>query len=389
MIASGDCRSLLRLCAGLAAVLLLGGCALGASPQRTAAAVSLDNKIAQMLMVGFRGTSLEDAPFILRDIRRRNLGGVILFDYDILQKRAGRNIASPDQLKTLVTSLKAAADTPLLVAVDQEGGRVARLAERSGFPPTVSHGELGEIDDLETTGRRSARLAATLAEMGIGLNLAPVVDLCVNPDNPVIAAYERCFSDDPEKVTAHARRFIRAHHEQGVLCTIKHFPGHGSSSADSHLGFTDVTGTWSRVELEPYRRLIRSGDADAVMTAHVFNARLDRRYPATLSRAAVTGILREELGFSGVVLSDDMQMRAITDHFGLETALEKAIAAGVDILVFGNNLAYDEKIVPRAVRIVGELVRSGRLSEERIDTSYRRILELKSRLVLKKGTAHK
>ncbi|HKL48354.1 MAG TPA: glycoside hydrolase family 3 N-terminal domain-containing protein, partial [Desulfuromonadales bacterium] len=173
MIASGDCRILLRLCAGLAAVLLLGGCAPGASPQKTAAAVSLDDKIAQMLMVGFRGTRLEEAPFILRDLRRRNLGGVILFDYDILQKRAGRNIASPDQLKALVASLQAAADTPLLVAVDQEGGRVSRLAERSGFPPTVSHGGLGEIDDLETTSRRSARLAATLAEMGIGLNLAP------------------------------------------------------------------------------------------------------------------------------------------------------------------------------------------------------------------------
>ncbi len=333
-----------------------------------------------MLMVGFRGTQVEDGHFILRDIRQRHLGGVILFDYDVLSGRRGRNIASPSQLEALVASLQAAAETPLLVAVDQEGGEVARLSEGAGFPSTLSHGQLGRLDNLDVTGSRSSSLAETLAGAGIGLNLAPVVDLCANPDNPVIAALDRCFSDDPRKVTAHARRFIRAHHAQGVLCTLKHFPGHGSSVGDSHRGFTDVTATWTRAELEPYRRLIRSGLVDAVMTAHVYNARLDRRYPATLSRATLTGLLRKELGFDGVILSDDLQMGAITAHYGLETAIEKALAAGVDILVFGNNLAYDERIVTRARAIISALVRSGRIDASRIDDSWRRIRRLKDRL---------
>lgn len=168
---------------------------------------------------------------------------------------------------------------------------------------------------------RQRRLAATLADLGIGLNMAPVVDLCSNPDNPVIAKYERCFSADPNQVSAQAAAYIDAHHQLGVLTTLKHFPGHGSSRSDSHQGFTDITTTWSETELIPYRCLIAGGRVDAIMTAHVFNARLDDCYPATLSKNVITGLLRGELGFDGVVISDDMQMGAIVDHFGFETAI--------------------------------------------------------------------
>ncbi|MFA7536767.1 MAG: glycoside hydrolase family 3 protein [Desulfuromonadales bacterium] len=343
-------------------------------------AAILDAKIGQMLMVGFRGMTVDDDHFIIRDIRRHNLGAVILFDYDVLTEQAVRNIESSAQVEALVASLREAAATPLLVAVDQEGGRVARLKERYGFPPTVSHGELGRIDDLENTTRESGRLAETLADLGFGLNLAPVVDLCVNPDNPVIAGLDRCFSSDPENTALHALEYIGAHHSRGVLTTLKHFPGHGSSRADSHLGFTDVTDTWTRSELEPYARIIEAGEADAVMTAHVFNARLDADYPATLSRDTIHEILRKELGFEGVVVSDDMQMGAIVDHYGLETAVRRTIEAGVDILVFGNNLQYDEAIVPKTIAIIRDLVRTGQISEARIDESYRRIMRLKDRL---------
>ncbi len=342
--------------------------------------VALEAKIGQMLMVGFRGMAVNESHFIVRDIGRHNLGGVILFDYDVIKRQAVRNIESPEQVEALVASLKAASASPLLVAVDQEGGRVARLKERHGFPPTVSHGELGRIENPETTALRSGRMASTLADLGINFNLAPVVDLCANPENPVIAGLDRCFSADPERVTRHALAFIGAHHRQGVLTTLKHFPGHGSSRADSHLGFTDVTDTWTRSELEPYARIIQAGEADAVMTAHVFNARLDKEYPATLSRNIIVGILRKELGFDGVVISDDMQMGAIADLYGLQTAIRKAIEAGVDILVFGNNLQYDQEIVPKAVAIIRDLVRTGAISEMRIDESYQRILRLKSRL---------
>jgi beta-N-acetylhexosaminidase len=353
---------------------------MGLSPTKEARSANLDVKIGQMVMVGFRGLEVNNEHFIVQDIRERHVGGIVLFDYDVPTQRTVRNIESPSQVKALIASLKSASATPLLVAIDQEGGIIARLKERHGFPPTVSHQRLGELNDLETTHKQAALVAKTLADLGINLNLAPVVDLCINPDNPIIARYERCFSANPLVVTHHALQFIRAHHEQGVLCALKHFPGHGSSTADSHLGLTDVTRTWSRVELDPYVRIIEAEQADAIMTAHVFIANLDKQYPATLSQATITDILRKELNYDGVVISDDMQMGAIINHYGFEMAIRNAIEAGVDILVFANNSVYEEDVARRAIGVIRELVQAGTISEARIDESYRRIQRLKSRL---------
>ncbi len=358
---------------------LMWGCVAPAS-SATSPAPTLDEKIGQMLMVGFRGTKIDAKHFIVQDIQQRNLGGVILFDYDVVNAEHSRNIESPTQVKALVSQLQQVAATPLLVSVDQEGGIITRLKERYGFPPTRSHLELGTQGDLNLTSDATSALATTLNAAGFNLNMAPVVDLCINPDNPVIAAYERCFSATAQKVTAHALSYIAAHHQYGVLTTLKHFPGHGSSQHDSHLGLVDVTQSWSEVELLPYQNIIAAGQADLVMTAHVFNAQLDPEYPATLSRATIEGILRQQLGFNGVVISDDMQIGAIVDHYGFETAIAQALTAGVDILVFGNNLHYDETIVPRAIATIKELVRNGTLSEARIDQAYERIMLLKRRL---------
>lgn len=341
---------------------------------------SLDERLGQMLLVGFRCTNVADDHFILRDIRKHHLGGVILFDYDLKSRKYGRNIASPEQLRELTDRLRREAQKPLLIAIDQEGGRVNRLAPRYGFPATLSHEELGRLDDPAETTRRAAAQARTLREAGINVNLAPVVDLRVNPDNPVIARYGRAFAADPAKVTAQARAYIAGHRQEGVLTCLKHFPGHGSSSADSHLGFTDVSNSWRKNELIPYRELVAAGMADAVMTAHVFNAQLDKELPATLSPAMIDGLLRKELGFSGPVLSDDLQMAAISAHHSLPEAVEKAVLAGVDILIFGNNLAYDEEIVPRVLAILRDLLRRNVIDEARIDASWRRIQKLKAAL---------
>ncbi|MDY0212604.1 MAG: glycoside hydrolase family 3 protein [Desulfuromonadaceae bacterium] len=364
---------------------MLPGCASPQSqvtPSSFAAASSptLDEKIGQMLMIGFRGMEVDDDHFIVQDIKHRNLGGVILFDYDAISAKHKRNVELRAQVKTLIYRLQRAATIPLFVAVDQEGGRVARLHVRYGFPPTRSHMDLGKQDDLRLTLTETTALATTLAEVGFNLNMAPVVDLCSNPDNPVIAAYERCFSSEPQKVTEHALSYIAAHHQHGVLTTLKHFPGHGSSEDDSHLGLTDVTHSWSESELLPYQRIIAAGQADLVMTAHVFNAQLDPEYPATLSRSIIDGLLRQQLGYDGVVISDDMQMGAIVDYYGFETALGLAITAGVDILIFGNNLQYDEHIVPHTIATIKKLIHAGTLSEARIDQAYRHIMQLKSRL---------
>jgi beta-N-acetylhexosaminidase len=341
---------------------------------------SLRAKIGQMLLVGFRGLDVAQAASTVADIRERNLGGILLFDVDQPTHSAVRNIASASQLRTLVAGLQAVAATPLIVATDEEGGEVARLGPNHGFPATVSAAALGLRNDPAYTQRRGQAIAATLRAVGINLNLAPVVDLNVNPANPIIGALDRSFSADPKIVTAQALAFIAGHRADGVKCTLKHFPGHGSSTGDTHLGVVDVTDTWSRVELTPFADVISAGQADAVLTAHVFNATLDPDHPATLSEPTVTGILRGELGYDGLVISDDMQMGAIRKAYGYTDALRLAILAGVDVLTIANQQVFEAGIVGRTVDIIQGLVTGGQLSEARIDESYRRIMSFKAGL---------
>jgi beta-N-acetylhexosaminidase len=214
---------------------------------------------------------------------------------------------------------------------------------------------------------------------GINLNHAPCLDVNINPGNPVIGAKERSFSSVPEKVTKHAELIIEAHHKNNIATTLKHFPGHGSSSADSHLGFVDVSDTWSEKELIPFREIISSGKADVVMTAHIFNSKLDEKYPATLSKKVVTGLLRSELGWDGIVISDDMQMKAISDHYTLSESIELAINAGIDIIVFGNNVSYDSAISKKVNKIINELLSEGKITEDRIEDSFKRIIGFKNK----------
>ena len=341
---------------------------------------SLREKIGQMLLVGFRGATPADCPLVVRDIREHHVGGVVLFDQDVADPTRGRrNIHSPAQVRELLAFLQAQSRVPLLTAVDQEGGRVNRLKPDYGFPASVSHEELGRLDDERETHRHAAATAATLKAVGFNLNLAPVVDLDANPDNPIIRGKRRSFSADPGAVLRHASTFVLAHREHGVLTCAKHFPGHGSARGDTHLGLVDVTASWTERELEPFRDLAAAGLADAIMTAHVFNARLDPDRPATLSSKVVTGILRGHLGFDGVVVSDDIEMRAISSRYGLEESVPAAVEAGIDLLCFGNNLNYDPDIAPRAAAILERAVTSGRIPLSRIDASHRRLLALKHR----------
>ena len=344
-------------------------------------ALTLRQRIAQMLLLGFRGCHAAECSAVLRDIRDPGVGGVILFDRDVSDPTLPRrNIESPEQVRALLADLQAAAPIPLLTAIDQEGGQVNRLKAAYGFPESRSHAELGRQDDSAASYREAALIARTLAAAGFNFNLAPVVDLDANPRNPIIRARERCFAADPEAVSRHALAFVQAHHEQGVLCCAKHFPGHGSAAGDTHAGFVDVTATWSERELVPFQRLVEAGSCSAVMSAHVFNAKLDPEYPATLSQAVLTGLLRERLGFEGLIVSDDMQMGAITQRYGLQQAVERAVAAGVDMLCFGNNLQFDAGIAGKVVDILERAVAEGRLARSRIDASCARVLALKALL---------
>jgi beta-N-acetylhexosaminidase len=173
---------------------------------------------------------------------------------------------------------------------------------------------------------------------------------------------------------------IRAHRQCGVGCCLKHFPGHGSSRGDSHLGFTDVSDTWEARELEPFREIIARGQADAIMTAHIFNRRLDPELPATLSRKTIHGVLRQELGFAGAVISDDLDMKAISDETDREKALELALNAGNDILLIANNLAYDDRVAARTHDLILGLVERGRVGAARVEEACGRVLALKERI---------
>jgi beta-N-acetylhexosaminidase len=342
--------------------------------------IDLDTKIGQLLMIGFRGLTISaDAP-IARDIRAGRIGGVVLFDYDVLTADHIRNIQAPAQLQALIASLQALAPTPLLVSADQEGGIISRLKEQYGFPATQSEQALGAQNDVEKTRAAAVAEAKVLAAMGINLNLAPVVDVNTNPNNPIIAKYERAFSPDPQVVTNNASAEIQGYHSQGILCTLKHFPGHGSSTADSHQGFVDVTDTWNELELIPYRNIIGAGLADAIMTAHIFNANLDSNVPATLSKPIITGILRDQLKYDGVVISDDMQMGAIALYYGYEQAALLALQAGVDVLAIANQLQYDPDIASKTIAIIKQHLNARRLSPARIDEAYARVMKLKQRL---------
>ena len=293
----------------------------------------------------------------------------------------GRNIQSPEQVRSLVQSLHSSAKTPLLVSIDQEGGRVNRLKADYGFPETLSHEELGKRDDLSFTYEHAELIGKTLAGLGINLNLAPVVDLDANPDNPIIKGKKRSFHSDPEIVAKHAIEFARAHHKHGVITCSKHFPGHGSAMGDTHLGMVNVTKAWNERELIPFQRMIEAGVAEVIMTAHVFNTNLDPERPATLSRRVLQGLLRDKLGYKGLIISDDMEMKAISGHYVLENAIQFGIEAGLDILCFGNNMSYDLNVGEKAIGIIRHLVESGKIPESRIDESYRRIIATKQRLL--------
>ena len=346
---------------------------------------SLDLKIAQMLLIGFRGMSLPDNDPFLRYVREGRVGNVILFDFDVPTKAYKRNIESPQQVRTLTAQLSKAASQsgtglPLFISIDQEGGKVNRLKEKYGFAPSVSQQYLGKINNPDTTHRYAAKTAQTLADNGFNLNFAPSVDVNVNPENPVIGKIERSFSAEPSIVAAQAEIIVEEHRKKGLVTTLKHFPGHGSSKADSHKGFVDVSDSWRPDESTPYATLIAAGKVDMIMTAHIFNNRLDADVPATLSKRVITGILRDSLKYQGVVISDDMQMGSIADHYGLDVALEKCINAGVDILCFGNNLQYDPDIITKATSIIRRLVKEGKIKEARIDESYKRIVALKRKI---------
>ena len=362
--------------ASLLGILLAAGCGATLAPDG-ARLSALERELGSLFLVGFRGTEAVGNTDLARLFCECRVGGVLLL---------GRNIVDSDQLArltgALTTQSAACTSTKLLVAVDAEGGHVMRLAPKFGWPATFSAQELGETNDFVLTELEARRIGAMLRAAGINWDLAPVVDVGYNPANPVIVGAARSFGANPVQVTEHARVFIQGLRAEGVLTTLKHFPGHGSSFDDTHQGFTDVTDTASpELELAPYRALIAEGLADSVMTAHVFNKRLDEQYPATLSRATVSGLLRSDLGFKGPVISDDLRMGAIERQYGIGEAAVLALDAGVDVLlIVDDRLPDGGSATQLALAAIKRALANGTLDPARVEAAVERVRAFRARL---------
>ncbi len=338
---------------------------------------SLDIKIGQMILIGFPKADVDAT--VLKEISDGKVGSIIIFEKNIPPRN------SFAALKKITWTYQNAAPIPLFICIDQEGGKVNRLKDKYGFPRSITAEAMGKANSLDSVRFYAEATASTLAGLGINVNFAPVVDLAAEPLNPIIYKHGRAFSNNQDSVALLAKEFIKQHRKYGVLTSLKHFPGHGSSKEDTHLGIADVTNYWTDRELQPYKILIDSGFADAVMTSHIVNRNLDKDgRPGTLSSEILGGILRQRLGFNGLVFTDDMQMHAIAKHYGLEEAIRLAINAGVDIMTFSNNITgSDQRTVDRVHQIIRSMVESGQISKERIDESFRRVMAVKSKMAQK------
>ena len=297
----------------------------------------IQKMISKMVILGFNGENVGQNDEIYKDIKS-GLGGVILFDKDPNDKTKAKNVRNKEQLKKLTSQLQSISKQKLLISIDQEGGIVQRLKSADGFVNTPKASEVA-LKGKDFAKQSYSAMAKDLKYSGINVNFAPVVDLAVNKENKVIVTRGRSFGESSNEVISYASIFVDELKKEKVISVLKHFPGHGSSLADSHLGFVDITNTWNQKELEPYRYFIKNNKVDMIMTAHVFNEKLDDTYPATLSYKINTELLRYKLGFEGVLVTDDLQMYAISKHYDLKQTVTLAINSGVNMLLFANQLA--------------------------------------------------
>lgn len=326
-----------------------------------------EEKIGQLFQVGFPGTEpTEEVEELLTEY---HVGGVIYF---------ARNLESPGQTRALSRSLQETATAeggpPLVISTDQEGGTVRRLPFYTPTPGAMAIGATGDPEAAKTVADVTG---SGLRSVGINLNLAPVLDVNSNPENPVIGV--RSFGEESEVVAEFGSRYVRALQSAGVAACGKHFPGHGDTATDSHLELPVVDGSEERleeVELAPFRRAVKTG-IDAVMTAHVAFPAItgSRSEPATLSRAVLSGCLRDRLGFDGLVVTDCMEMDAIADGVGTPRGCVEAIKAGADVVL----VSHTPDRQRRSVRAVREAIADGEIPESRLDEAVERVLSLKRR----------
>ena len=322
--------------------------------------MTLEEKIGQLLIFGFDGLKPSDE--IKGLIKDYNIGGVILFS---------RNIKDPAQTARLCNSLQEISKTPLFICVDQEGGKVSRLPKP--FTQFAGNAAIGKSNSVKLAYAFGEITAKELKAVGINANFAPVLDVNTNPDNPIIN--ERAFSNNPNSVSRFGLAVIAGLQDNGVIACCKHFPGHGDTSLDSHHQMPVVEHSIERlneIELLPFKHAAEN-DVAAIMTAHVLYKGLDEKYPATLSKKIIHDLLRKEMGFKGLVITDDLEMKAISDNYAIGEAAIGALSAGADIILVCKDHERQKEVRDAVLRAVKDNI----ITEKRIDESIERIMAVK------------
>ncbi len=332
------------------------------------ASPSIEQMISQMILVGFHGQEKYDkeVKLLKQNIAKNEIGGILLLQ---------RNVDSKVKLTRLLNYLKPKKqDIPYFVAIDQEGGYVSRLKKEKNFSSYQSSRFIAINNTLDEAKTIYKNMANELKQLGINYNLAPVVDVLINPTK---FEKQRCFSKYPSIVTAYASSFIEAFDEAKTLTCLKHFPGYASALNDAHEGIVDITSSWHYEELRPYYDLIKMNKVKSIMVSSVYLKQFDDKYPATLSKKIINDILIDKLGYNGVIISDDLFMKAL-NGFSFKQRIIKSIEAGVNMLLFSDYHHGDKSVEKEVKAIVLQAIKENKLDKQHIIKSYQKILKLKS-----------
>lgn len=343
-------------------------------PQQTLAQEpTVYEKAEQMIIIGFRGSSVKDTGDVFSILQNINVGGLIFFDYDTGTKSYNRNIKTGTAIRPFITAIKNTAQTPLFLSIDEEGGKVSRLKKITGYGKTNSTKSIATLSSKKIQDIFTWR-ANKITTYGFNMNFAPVLDLCY--PGTIMSKQERCFSNNPSRVASLAISFAETMKKRSVIPVYKHYPGIGSGIIDTHTGAADITTTHTENDYVPFKTTCSKDSYPVIMISHVHMTAVDT-LPASLSKKHIDTL--RTLGCShALLISDDMDMGAISDTYTLTEILEKSINAGVDMLIFSNNIrTYDKDKYLKIQSTLKELIDSGALSKERIESSYKKIIKYK------------
>lgn len=321
--------------------------------------MSQTEKLGQMVMIGIQGTKVDDDSLYM--LNQYHMGGVILFD---------RNMESPEQVKQLTSDLQAQSNekVPLFIGIDEEGGDVVRMAEKLTPPP--SQKEIGSTGDIEQAKTWAIKTAKSLKDMGINVNFAPVADVGSND--------KRSYSTDANTVIDFVRAATKGYQQENIIYSLKHFPGIGKGKVDSHVDSSNIDASKDTLMAEdilPFKTIIDENEPNDyfILVSHLKYPALDEEYPASLSSKIMTDLLRNELGYKGIIITDDMEMGAVANHNDFRSIGVKAVKAGVDIVLVCHEYEHQQEVYLGLL----DAVNSGEISQERIDESVKRIIKVK------------